>query len=371
MTTTTTNAGNGTTSGQLHAKGAELRLQGVRKSFGDSVAVHGVDLDLRPGEFLTMLGPSGSGKTTTLNMIAGFLEPDSGVVTLSGKDITHTPPHKRDIGMVFQNYALFPHLSALKNVMFPLQMRGVDKKSARRRAELALEMVELSHLAKRLPKQLSGGQQQRVALARAFVFEPGLLLMDEPLGALDKRLRETMQVEIMRVCREVGSTVVYVTHDQDEALTMSDRIAVYNHGYVEQLDTAEGLYERPTTTFVAGFIGDSSMLSCQVRPGGDVVGSGWHTAASARDMEPGKATLVLRPESVTVRADGTGVGGCSVQATVSDVFYLGSHVKYLLRTEAGETVQAHVPRSEAPTPFARGASVVAAWKPEAGIVLAE
>lgn len=356
----------------LHAKGAQLRLDGIRKSFAGSLAVQDVNLELEPGEFLTMLGPSGSGKTTTLNIIAGFLEADAGVVTLSGKEITRTPAHRRDIGMVFQNYALFPHLTALRNVMFPLEMRGVSKRDARGRAELALEMVELGPMAKRLPRQLSGGQQQRVALARAFVFEPGLLLMDEPLGALDKRLRETMQVEIMRICREVGSTVVYVTHDQEEALTMSDRIAVYNHGVIEQLDTAKGLYEHPATVFVANFIGDSSILSCEVQANGDVVGKSWHAYASGLAATPGGASLVLRPESVAVTSNQeVSAGSCAVHGTVSDVFYLGSHVKYVVQTEAGESVQARVPRDQVGVPYTRGDSVAATWEPGAGIVIAK
>jgi putative spermidine/putrescine transport system ATP-binding protein len=354
----------------LHAKGAQLRLDGIRKSFAGSLAVQDVNLELEPGEFLTMLGPSGSGKTTTLNIIAGFLEADAGVVALSGKEITRTPAHRRDIGMVFQNYALFPHLTALRNVMFPLEMRGVSKRDARSRAELALEMVELGPMAKRLPRQLSGGQQQRVALARAFVFEPGLLLMDEPLGALDKRLRETMQVEIMRICREVGSTVVYVTHDQEEALTMSDRIAVYNHGIIEQLDTAQGLYEHPATVFVANFIGDSSILSCEVQGNGDVVGKNWRGDSSLA-ATPGKASLVLRPESVDVTADKQVTArSCTVHGIVSDVLYLGSHVKYVVQTEGGESVQARVPRDRVGVPFTRGDSVSATWEPGAGIVIA-
>lgn len=352
--------------------GAALSLAGVTKTFGDAVAVHEIDLDLTPGEFLTMLGPSGSGKTTTLNMIAGFLQPDSGTVTLDGREITRTPAHARNIGVVFQNYALFPHLSAVRNVAFPLEMRGVARKEALRRAHGALELVELTKCADRRPAQLSGGQQQRVALARAFVFEPGLLLMDEPLGALDKRLRETMQLEIMRLCRRVGSTVVYVTHDQEEALTMSDRIAIYNEGVIEQLGTAEDLYERPATTFVADFVGDSTILKGESQGDGTVVGAGWTAAGPERGATPkgDPASVVIRPEMVRLApAEDTKSSLNQMTGEVADVVYLGSQVKYIVAGDGGDEVHAKVARSAQWSRFERGDRVCASWSAEDCVVL--
>jgi putative spermidine/putrescine transport system ATP-binding protein len=354
------------------ATGAALILTGVQKSFGDAVAVRDVNLDLRPGEFLTMLGPSGSGKTTTLNMIAGFLQPDAGTVTLDGRDITTTPAHGRNIGVVFQNYALFPHLSAIRNVAFPLEMRGVGRKEAARRAHGALELVELQHCADRRPAQLSGGQQQRIALARAFVFEPGLLLMDEPLGALDKRLRETMQLEIMRICRTVGSTVVYVTHDQEEALTMSDRIAIYHEGAIEQIGTAEDLYERPATTFVADFVGDSTILLGAWRADGAVAGAGWvATGGSAATGSAGsRASVVVRPEMVRLSSAVAGEPAVNqLNGQVTDVVYLGSQVKYIVAGDGGQELHARVARSAQLSRFGRGDRVSATWAAEDCVVL--
>jgi len=352
--------------------GAALTLSGVTKRFGDAVAVREVDLELMPGEFLTMLGPSGSGKTTTLNMVAGFLQPDAGRVVLDGREITTTPAHARNIGVVFQNYALFPHLSAVRNVAFPLEMRGVGRKEALRRAHGALELVELEKCADRRPAQLSGGQQQRVALARAFVFEPSLLLMDEPLGALDKRLRETMQLEIMRLCRRVGSTVVYVTHDQEEALTMSDRIAIYNEGVIEQLGTAEDLYERPATTFVADFVGDSTILSGQSLGDGTVAGDGWVAAGPERSVVPAgrRASVVIRPEMVRLSpAEDTKSAVNQMTGHVTDVVYLGSQVKYIVTGDGGDEVHAKIARSTQWSRFERGDRVNATWASEDCVVL--
>src|SRR6195256_6330329 len=238
-----------------------LELRGVRKSYGGEVAVENVDLELRNEEFLTFLGPSGSGKTTTLMMVAGLQQPDAGSIRLNGVSVASLPPYRRDVGMVFQNYALFPHMTVRRNVAFPLEMRGTPAAEIARLVDEALALVKLPDHGERLPKQLSGGQQQRVALARAMVYRPALLLMDEPLGALDRKLREQLQLEIKRVHREREISVLYVTHDQDEALTMSDRIAVFNQGRIEQIGTPEELYDRPATRFVAGFIGDTNLLS--------------------------------------------------------------------------------------------------------------
>src|SRR6476659_81449 len=241
-------------------------FRGVRKTFdGETLVVRNLDLDIYRGEFLTLLGPSGSGKTTTLMMLAGFETPTAGDVTLEGRPITRTPPHKRHFGMVFQNYALFPHLSVGQNVAYPLTVRKVAKAEQEQRVARALGMVRLDGMAERLPSQLSGGQQQRVALARALVFEPQLVLMDEPLGALDKQLREHMQIELKELHRQLGVTFVYVTHDQGEALTMSDRVAVFNDGAIQQIDRVDRLYETPAKRFVASFVGDSTMLRGTVR----------------------------------------------------------------------------------------------------------
>ena len=237
-----------------------LVLRDLRKAFGSAVAVDGIDLEVRRGEFVTLLGPSGSGKTTTLRMIAGFMSPSGGSIEIDGQDMTRVPPYRRDVGMVFQNYALFPHMTAAQNVAFPLRMRKQSRAEIDRRVADALELVKLRHLAERYPRQLSGGQQQRIALARAVVFEPRLLLMDEPLGALDRKLREALQLEIIRVSRELGATVLYVTHDQEEALVMSDRIAIFSEGRIEQLGSGEDLYDRPASLFVADFIGESNIL---------------------------------------------------------------------------------------------------------------
>jgi putative spermidine/putrescine transport system ATP-binding protein len=246
-------------------KAPTLELRGVRKIFGDTTAVADLDLALCRGEFLTFLGPSGSGKTTTLAMVAGLEKPTAGTITLDGLPLDPLPAYRRNIGVVFQNYALFPHMTVAGNVAFPLEMRGVGRQEIATRVNETLTLVGLPGFGARYPAQLSGGQQQRVALARAIVFRPPLLLMDEPLGALDKRLREQMQIEIMRLHREFGLSVLYVTHDQDEALVMSDRIAVFNAGRIEQVGTAQELYERPQTPFVAGFLGGSNFFRGKVR----------------------------------------------------------------------------------------------------------
>src|ERR1700687_843423 len=239
---------------------AVLELSGVRKRYDAVLPVDDLDLRLRTGELLTLLGPSGSGKTTTLMIVAGLQEPDVGTITLNGASVARQPPYRRDIGMVFQNYALFPHMTVRRNIAFPLEMRGLGKAEIARLVDEALELVKLPGHGDRLPRQLSGGQQQRVALARAMVYRPALLLMDEPLGALDRKLREQLQLEIKRVHRERGISVLYVTHDQEEALTMSDRIAVFNRGRIEQIGTPAEIYERPTTPFVAGFVGTSNII---------------------------------------------------------------------------------------------------------------
>jgi putative spermidine/putrescine transport system ATP-binding protein len=317
-----------------------LELRAVRKKYGTQIAVDSLDLSLRRHEFLTFLGPSGSGKTTTLMMVAGLQQPDAGSIALNGQPVDRLPAYRRDIGMVFQHYALFPHMTIRRNVAFPLEMRGVARAEANRLVGDALLMVGLAELGERLPRQLSGGQQQRAALARAMVYGPALLLMDEPLGALDKKLREQMQLEIKRVHRERRISVLYVTHDQEEALTMSDRIAVFNNGRIEQIGTPAELYERPATRFVAGFIGETNFFAgsvisvqaatCEVELGGTrllaVVRGGLSTGT--------RVVVAIRPERIRMQAGNASASAFSGQLV--DVIYLGSTRKYLVRLPTGQ-----------------------------------
>jgi putative spermidine/putrescine transport system ATP-binding protein len=311
-----------------------LALRGLRKRYGEFAAVDGIDLDVAKGEFITLLGPSGSGKTTTLRMIAGFVSVDEGSVEIDGREMRAVPPYRRDVGMVFQNYALFPHMTAAQNVAFPLQMRGASRAEQRERVQEALALVKLETFGDRYPRQLSGGQQQRIALARAIVFRPRLLLMDEPLGALDKKLREALQLEILRISRQLGATVVYVTHDQEEALVMSDRIAIFDKGRIQQLGTGEDLYERPTSVFVADFVGESNMLRGRLeRDAGGwwLVRGAWRwrvdpTVADVDGLRDGETVaLVVRPEHLRVVAPETARDGANgVDASVTEVLYLGA-----------------------------------------------
>ena len=318
-----------------------VSFTGVQKSFdGTALVVRDLNLDIRRGEFLTLLGPSGSGKTTTLMMLAGFETPTEGEISLAGVPITRTPPHKRNFGMVFQNYALFPHMTVEQNVAYPLTVRRVPRDEQKKKVATALDMVRLGPLGSRHPAQLSGGQQQRVALARALVFEPQLVLMDEPLGALDKQLREHMQLELKELHRQLGLTFVYVTHDQSEALTMSDRVAVFNEGAIQQLDRVDRLYEAPANRFVAGFVGDSTTLEgvvTAVTETGCTVGlaSGTRvTGVNVNDAQPGdRVVCSIRPERVEL----TGVlnQANTFEATVADVIYFGDHLR-LRCTIAGQ-----------------------------------
>jgi putative spermidine/putrescine transport system ATP-binding protein len=314
---------------------AYVRFDGVEKSYdGETLVVRGLNLSVARGEFVTLLGPSGSGKTTTLMMLAGFEAPTRGSILLDGAEITRTPPHKRGIGMVFQNYALFPHMSVGENLAFPLEVRGLPKAEIAEKVARALDMVQLGGYGARKPSQLSGGQQQRVALARALVFEPCLVLMDEPLGALDKQLRGHMQYEIKHLHERLGVTVVYVTHDQTEALTMSDRVAVFNHGRIEQIASARDMYERPETAFVAQFIGENNQLSGTVEhlqsgiarvrlPEGSVV-----EAEAGPGLAQGRAVIVsVRPERVRIATNGAGEG---FPAIVREVIYHGDHLRLRL-----------------------------------------
>jgi spermidine/putrescine ABC transporter ATP-binding subunit len=338
-----------------------LSLAGVSKRYGTQVAVDALDLELKSGEFLTLLGPSGSGKTTTLMMVAGLQQPDTGSIALNGRSVADLPPYRRDIGMVFQHYALFPHMTVRRNIGFPLEMRRLPGPEMARLVDDALELVRLPGLGHRLPKELSGGQQQRVALARALVYRPALLLMDEPLGALDRKLREQLQLEIKRVHRERGISVLYVTHDQEEALTMSDRIAVFDHGRIEQIGTPEELYDRPRTRFVAGFIGDTNLVRgrvvsltrgiCEVdTPAGRV------RASVRQPIAPGADVVVaVRPERVTLAADGEGIAGI-----VSDIIFVGTARKYAVQLADGS--ECFVLRQVGePAIASRGAAVRLSW----------
>ena len=321
---------------------AAVGCRALRKAYGAVTAVDGVDLEIAAGEFFTMLGPSGSGKTTLLRMIAGFERPDSGSVELAGVDVTQMPPYARDVNTVFQDYALFPHMNVLENVEYGLRVKRVQRAQRRRRAEAALEMVRLSGLGRRKPVQLSGGQRQRVALARAIVNEPQVLLLDEPLGALDLKLRQEMQLELKRIQREVGITFVFVTHDQEEALTMSDRLVVLSDGRIEQLGTPIEVYEHPASAFVAGFIGVSNVL------------------------ERGGRRFTIRPEKIRIVSDGemSGPGTHAERGRIEDVVYLGAVTRYVVALAAGGTLTV-VKQNFETAPDAereRGREVAVAWR---------
>ncbi len=329
----------------------DVRLVGVRKTYGDVVAVDGVDLEVESGEFFTLLGPSGSGKTTSLRLIAGFERPDEGRVELGGRDVTRQPPYLRDVNTVFQDYALFPHMTVAENIAYGLRVKSVPRVERRKRVDEILEIVRLPGLGDRKPVQLSGGQRQRVALARALVNHPQVLLLDEPLGALDLKLRQEMQIELKRIqraVREVGITFVYVTHDQEEALTMSDRLAVFNSGRIEQIGSPADVYERPTNAFVAGFVGASNVLHRDGR------------------------TFTVRPEKIRMSFDGGARRDDPNAATgrVRDVVYAGMFTRYIVDLDDGGelvVVRQNLETSSAEALDARGRRVLLEWSPEHAI----
>jgi spermidine/putrescine ABC transporter ATP-binding subunit len=348
--------------------GAAVSLVALEKRFDSVGAVRGVSLEIESGEFLTLLGPSGSGKTTTLMMIAGFEQPTAGDIAIDGRSVVAIPPHRRNIGMVFQNYALFPHLTVAENIGFPLKQRGVDRAGRARQVAESLAMVRLSGYEARYPRQLSGGQQQRVALARAMIFRPRLLLMDEPLGALDKQLRESLQIEIRRLHAELGITFVYVTHDQEEALTMSDRIAVMNEGVVAQLGAPEDLYNRPDSRFVASFIGESNFLSGIVRGidngfvMADCAGTMVRAVPRGERRQGEEIVLTVRPERlrfVDMASDKAAEN--RISATVTDAVFAGERCRYLLQGQGGIPLVLKEPSDMAARRRAPGDTTEIAW----------
>jgi putative spermidine/putrescine transport system ATP-binding protein len=330
---------------QREAAGIAVRLSGIRRTYGDVVAIERLDLDIAEGEFFTLLGPSGSGKTTTLRVIAGFEQPDEGHVELRGLDVTRVPPSERDVNTVFQDYALFPHMTVRENVEYGLRVKGTPRRARREQAERVLERVRLPHVGGRRPVQLSGGQRQRVALARAIVNSPSVLLLDEPLGALDLKLRQEMQIFLKELQRELGITFVYVTHDQEEALTMSDRLAVFNEGRVEQIGTPAEVYEHPQTEFVAGFVGVSNVLERDGR------------------------RITIRPEKISMSADGGGEPG-----VIREVVYVGMVTRYVVDLDSGGelvVVRQNLETSSQEALEEQGKHVRLAWRPEHTYVIPE
>src|SRR6266566_1980399 len=356
---------------------AAIELIGVNKEFPSPttsvVAVEDVDLQVGAGEFFSLLGPSGCGKTTTLRMLAGFEEPSSGSILLYGNDMVGVPPYRRDVNMVFQHYALFPHMNVYDNIAFGLRHKKVAKDEIRRRVADALRLVELEGREQRRPRQLSGGQQQRVALARALVNRPRALLLDEPLGALDLKLRRAMQLELKRIQREVGITFVYVTHDQEEALTMSDRLAVMNAGRIEQLGTPRDLYERPATRFVADFLGTSNILTGTASRVSDTeavveVGSGERIVVPLRAVRarPGDSLeITVRPEKIELTAGRPAGDGCALRGTVTEVVYLGTSTNFAVSTTTGADIVVFQQNSASAGHMAsRGDAIWLSWQPD-------
>jgi putative spermidine/putrescine transport system ATP-binding protein len=348
-----------------------VRFENVQKSYdGESLVVKNFNLDMERGEFLTMLGPSGSGKTTCLMMLAGFEPATHGEIYLSGQPINRVPPHKRGIGIVFQNYALFPHMTVAENLAFPLEVRGMDKSEREKKVTRALDMVQLGQFANRRPGQLSGGQAQRVAVARALVFDPDLVLMDEPLGALDKNLREQMQYEIKHIHENLQVTIMYVTHDQSEALTMSNRVAVFDDGVVQQLAPPAELYEQPTNAFVADFIGDNNRIlgtvtsangeTCRVKAddGSEITAKQVNIAGEGQ-----RATLSLRPERIIVNPE-SGKYENNFEAKVLELIYLGDHIRTRMQSCGRDDFVVKIPNSSADAQLSEGDTVKIGWAAE-------
>ncbi len=341
--------------------GGEVVLVDLVKRFADVTAVAGINLSMPSGEFFSLLGPSGCGKTTTLRLIAGFERPDEGQILLDGVDMVQTPPHKRNVNTVFQNYALFPHLTVAENVAFGLRYKDVSKQDGKKRVADALELVRLQGLERRRPSQLSGGQQQRVALARALILNPAVLLLDEPLGALDAKLRKALQIELKALQEEIGITFIYVTHDQEEALTMSDRLAVMSNGRVEQIGSPSDVYEEPTTAYVADFLGVSNLMDANATGAGADgatvrLGEFDLVAAQGDTDTKGDVKIVIRPERVQLEPAGT-TGANRVPGMVERVVYVGSIMQVIVHLAPGQTIQVWVQNRGEDLPYSQGEAV--------------
>jgi spermidine/putrescine ABC transporter ATP-binding subunit len=356
---------------------ADVELRSLKKSFGALVAVDNLSLAVDRGEFITLLGPSGSGKTTTLMMIAGFEAPSSGDILIGGESVISKPPSKRNLGMVFQNYSLFPHMTVFENIAFPLRMRRAKEWEIAEKVKKALALVQLPDYGHRYPRQLSGGQQQRIALSRALVFDPPILLMDEPLGALDKNLREHMQMEIKWIQRQLGITTIYVTHDQQEALTLSNRISVMNHGRIEQVGRPEEIYERPANLFVAGFVGESNLLRGKVAERDE---NGWLIRTdsnlavrvdAADSLRLGKeVTVAVRPERVLFPQGTEGPDRLNVfEGVAVESTYVGEVIKYVIRLKTDETIVVKKPNTAGVLKYERGEKVKIGWYWKDGNIL--
>ncbi|HUO46342.1 MAG TPA: ABC transporter ATP-binding protein [Acidimicrobiia bacterium] len=353
--------------------GGHVRLQGLVKSFGETMAVDNVDLEIESGEFFSLLGPSGCGKTTTLRLVAGFERPTAGRIEIDGEDMAATAPHLRPVNTVFQSYALFPHLDVADNVAFGLRYQNASKTETTRKVGAALELVQLTGMENRRPNQLSGGQQQRVALARALVLEPRVLLLDEPLGALDAKLRKALQIELKSLQEQIGITFIYVTHDQEEALTMSDRLAVMSNGLVEQVGGPAEVYERPVSAYVADFLGISNMLpaqiettddgSCRIRIGDGTV------MASGHGFQPGAARVAIRPERIELCQPIDSPPENRLNGRVERVVYAGALMQVLVRLDGSDTVQALVTNNGSAIGFAAGDVIGVRFPAEAVLVL--
>ncbi len=341
--------------------GAQVEVRSLEKHFGPVKAVDDITFFSEPGSFVTLLGPSGSGKTTTLNIIAGFESPTAGEVLLGSESITSIPTYKRNIGMVFQNYALFPHMTVVQNIAYPLQMRRMNKSQINQMVGEALQMIQLDGFEDRYPKQLSGGQQQRVAIARALVFKPPLLLMDEPLGALDKKLREQMQIEIKRIQNQTGITVIYVTHDQEEALVMSDQIIILNNGRLQQIGSPAEIYDKPQNSFVADFIGETNLFEAEIRK------EDGHFTIEISDLDtqfdlpsevapaPGKMSISIRPEMLWLEDKTTGRPG--IEGQIEELIYVGESTKYIIRVLNKQVVIKQPKRTDTGT-FKKGDQII-------------
>lgn len=359
---------------QLTQTRKKLVVENVSKRYGGFTALMPTSLVVEEGQFVTLLGPSGSGKTTLLMMIAGLTEPDAGEIWIDDKRATYAPPYARDIGMVFQNYALFPHLSIYENIAFPLRMRRMADREIEREVKRILEIVQLPHVADRLPSALSGGQQQRIALARCIVFKPSLILMDEPLGALDKKLRDQLQLEIKRLHRQLGTTIVYVTHDQQEALTMSDRICLMNHGVIEQHGTPTNIYFEPATVFVADFLGESNIFAARIEQGGDyatlsspIFGEQQIRAPQRRSLDGADLKVLVRPESIVLGPGGAGAN--TVTGTLRETIFSGNLTRFYVEMANGATIFGEMLTTKLTSLPDSGALVSISWPIEATVLL--